>query len=229
MPKSNAYLRDCVEFMREWPDKSFDLAIADPPYGDAGAGFVDKRGRYGGRFDRYKKTDKAGNIIEIQWDSAPKDDFWKELFRVSKNQIIWGANHYSMPPTKCFVVWRKSSISEDFSMAMAEYAWTSFDTVPKVYEAMPQRNPDDINFHPTAKPIGLYSWLLRRYAAPGDVIFDPMMGSQSSRIAAFFAGLDYYGCEIDEEYFEKGNERFDRICNNINRIGDTVIVQPTLF
>ena len=229
MPISEVFNMDCVEYMKGLPDEHFSLAIADPPYGDASQGFIDKRGRYGGRFDRYKKRDRDGEIIEVDWDVAPSDEFWKELFRVSRNQIVWGANHFTMPPTKCFVVWRKATISEDFSMAMAEYAWTSFDTVPKVYEERPQRNPNDVNFHPTAKPPELYAWLYRRYAAPGDTIFDPMMGSQSSRIAAYFADLDYVGCEIDAEYFDKGNERFEHLCHGVTKVGETTIVQSSLF
>ncbi len=229
MPVSEVFNCDCLEYMKGLPDGHFSLAVADPPYGDAQQGFNDKRGRYGGRFDRYKKRDEGGRIQEVDWDIAPPEEFWEQLFRISKNQIVWGANHFVMPPTKCFVVWRKATISEDFSMAMAEYAWTSFDTVPKVYEAMPQRNPDDINFHPTAKPIGLYAWLYRHYAKEGDTVFDPMMGSQASRIAAFFAGLDFYGCEIDADYFRKGCERYDMLCNGVTKVGETTIVQPTLF
>ena len=226
---SEVFNCDCLAYMKGLPDGHFALAVADPPYADAGQGFHDKRGRYGGRFDRYKKRDEHGEILEVDWDVAPPQEFWDELFRVSQNQIVWGANHFSMPPTKCFVVWRKATISEDFSMAMAEYAWTSFDTTPKVYEAMPQRDQKDMNFHPTQKPIGLYAWLYRRYANPGDTIFDPMMGSQSSRIAAHFAGLDFYGCEIDKDYFEKGNERYERMCRGVEREGGITIIQPTLF
>lgn len=145
----------------------------------------------------------------IAWDTAPDEEFFKELRRVSRNQIIWGANYFpNMPPTRCFVVWRKLTISEDFSMAMAEYAWTSFNGNAKVYECAPQGKPGDERFHPTQKPVALYSWLLRRFWT-GGVVFDPMMGSQSSRIAAHFAGADFVGCELDPEYFAKGNARFD--------------------
>lgn len=226
---SEVYNRDCVEYMRGLPDGFFQLAVCDPPYGDAGQGFIDKRGRYGGRFDRYKKRDENGQIEEIEWDTAPGEDFFQELFRVSKNQIIWGANHFTMPPTKCFLVWRKLSITDAFSMTMAEYAWTSFDSVPKVFEAMPQRKKNDINFHPTAKPIELYSWIYRLYADKSGPVFDPMMGSKASRIAAYYAGIDYYGCEISEDYFRQGCDRFDLICRGVERIGNKEIIQQTLF
>ena len=104
----------------------------------------------------------------IAWDTAPDEEFFKELRRVSRNQIIWGANYFpNMPPTRCFVVWRKLTISEDFSMAMAEYAWTSFNGNAKVYECAPQGKPGDERFPPTQKPVALYSWLLRRFWTGG--------------------------------------------------------------
>lgn len=150
---------------------------------------------------------------------APPKEFFDELFRISRNQIIWGGNYFTLPPTRCFVVWRKLTISEVFTMAMAEYAWTSFQDNAKVFECAPQGKKSDTRFHPTQKPVELYSWLLQRYAKEGDKIFDPMMGSQSSRIAAYKLGFDYVGCELDKEYFAKGCERFDRECRGIT-IGD---------
>lgn len=220
---------DCIEFMRSLPDGHYTLAVCDPPYGDAGQGFVDKRGRYGGRFDRYRNVTDRGQIAEIAWDVAPRQEFFDELFRVSRSQIIWGANHFTMPPTKCFLVWRKTNITEAHTFAMCEYAWTSFSVTPKVYESVSLRNPNDLNFHPTQKPIGLYAWIYRLFTKGGDTIFDPMMGSQSSRIAAYFAGLDYEGCELDKYYFDKGCERYDIHCNGIEKIGDATLIQPTLF
>ena len=234
--------------MKTLPDKAFDLAICDPPYGGAndttinGGGAVRTEVRpiqvnhaFGGRFDRYNVLGQAargpantGGIIA--WDIAPNEDFFKELFRVSKNQIIWGANYFPyMPPTRCFVVWRKLTISEAFSMAMAEYAWTSFNGNAKVYEAMPQDKYGD-RFHPTAKPVGLYTWLLRQFAKEGDTIFDPMMGSGSSRIAAYNMGFDYTGCEINEIYFNKSCELFEKRCHGKTQLpsGET-LVQHSLF
>jgi site-specific DNA-methyltransferase (adenine-specific) len=146
----------------------------------------------------------------IAWDTAPDEDFFKELRRVSRNQIIWGANYFpNMPPTRCFVVWRKLTISEDFSMAMAEYAWTSFNGNAKVFECAPQGKPGDERFHPTQKPVALYSWLINRFWK-GGTIFDPMMGSQSSRIAAHFAGADFVGRELDPQYYDAGCARFEK-------------------
>ena len=144
----------------------------------------------------------------IAWDVAPGKEYFEELFRVSRNQIIWGGNYFDLPPTRCFLVWRKLTISESFSMAMAEYAWTSFNDNAKVFEFAPQGRPWDTRFHPTQKPIELYSWVFSRYAKDGDKILDTHLGSGSSRIAAYDAGLDFVGTEIDETYFRLQEERF---------------------
>ena len=115
---------DCLEFLREQPDKSFDLAVVDPPYGGANDLSINGGGRFGERFDRYKCSRTGGTYGKdiISWDVAPGAEYFRELFRVSKNQIIWGGNYFSLPPTRCFLVWRKLTISESFTMAMAEYA-----------------------------------------------------------------------------------------------------------
>ena len=220
MPISEVYNCDCLEYMKALPDKYFSLAIADPPYGDA----KDSVGRTGGTW-----AAKYGKTIN-EWDIAPSKEFFEELVRVSENQIIWGANYFpNMPPTRCFLIWRKLSISDSFTMAMAEYAWTSFDDNAKVIEIAPQGKKSDPRFHPTQKPIKLYAWLLQNYAE-GGVIFDPMLGSASSRIAAYKLGFDFVGCELNKEYFDKGVERFERECKGITRINDnTTIQQLQLF
>ena len=177
---------------------------------------------------RFGQTDSK--LQRIDWDVAPQQEFFDELFRVSKNQVIWGGNYFCLPPTRCFLVWRKLSISEKFSMAMCEYAWTSFNGNAKLFESVPQRGKYSGKFHPTEKPIALYNWILDLFAKDGDKIFDPMMGSQSSRCAAFLSGYDYCGCEIDEYYFNKGNEFFERICHGveIDEKGNKII-QTKLF
>lgn len=139
------------------------------------------------------------------WDVAPPAEYFRELARVSKNQIIWGGNYFDLPPTRCFLIWRKLTISDSFTMAMAEYAWTSFNANAKCFEYPPQ---DSSRFHPTQKPVALYRWIYKHYAKPGDKILDTHLGSGSSRIAAYDAGLDFVGCEIDKEYFDKQEERF---------------------
>ena len=221
---SEVYNCDCMKYMETIPDKYFDLVIADPPYSDPNK---DKIGRgksvcrIGGQWAK-----KYGEKIKV-WDVSPSEDFFKQLFRISKNQIIWGGNYYNLPPTRCFVVWRKLTISDKFSMAMAEYAWTSFQSNAKVFEFAPQGNKD--RFHPTQKPVMLYKWLLEHYAKKGDKIFDPMMGSGSSRIAAYSMGYDYYGCELDKDYFEAADKRFQKECNGIYYTPKGIVKQLSLF
>lgn len=160
-------------------------------------------------------AEKYGKKI-IAWDVAPRDDYFQELFRVSRNQIIWGGNYFSLPPTRCFLVWRKLTISEDFSMAMAEYAWTSLKGNAKVFECAPQGTAKTQRFHPTQKPVSLYTWILKRYAKPGMKILDTHVGSASSLIACHRAGLEYWGFEIDPIYFRKAEERLEREKAQVN-------------
>lgn len=229
-PTSNVFNVDCVEYMQKIQDDYFDLALADPPYSHGNSEAFIKGGRFHkGRFNRYRKVD--GNSIDIdEWDKTPDDEFFKQLFRVSKNQIIWGANYFDgMPATRCFVVWKKQ-IPENFSMAMCEYAWTSFQGNAKIFEYSQLSQKGDTRFHPTQKPIQLYQWLLKNYAKEGDKIFDPMMGSQSSRIAAYHMGYDYWGCEIEPLYFNKGNERFNAMCKGeIKLSSGATVTQLSLF
>lgn len=176
--------------------------------------------KYGNKpFSDSRTDDATVKYGRIEWDVAPKQEYFDELFRVSRNQIIWGGNYFSLPPTRCFVVWRKLSISERFSMAMAEYAWTSFNRNALVFEHTPQRGKHSGKFHPTEKPVVLYQWLLRHFANEGDRILDTHMGSQASRLAAWSMGYDYVGCEIDEYYFKRGCEFFDRETQGVQAVG----------
>lgn len=201
MTKDNITLihGDCMEYMRSLPDKAFELAIVDPPYSKAGGNV----GRTGGTW-----AAKYGTSIQ-DWDIAPSDEYFKELFRVSRNQIIWGGNYFSLPPTRCFLIWRKLSISENFTMAMAEYAWTSFDDNAKVFDCAPQGKKNDPRIHPCQKPIALYKWILERYAKQGDKILDTHLGSGSSAIAAYDLGFEFTGIEIDEDYYNASVKRFN--------------------
>lgn len=166
---------------------------------------MDRRGvtRTGGSWSK-----KYGKKI-IAWDVAPGDDYFTELFRVSRHQIIWGGNYFTLPPTRCFLVRHKLSISEAFSMAMCEYAWTNFDGNAKLFECAPQGTAQEKRFHPTQKPVKLYQWVLSRYAKEGDKILDTHVGSGSSLVACHRAGLQYWGFEIDKEYYEKARERLE--------------------
>lgn len=228
---SDVFNCDCVEYMRGLDDDYFDLAIADPPYSHDNSEAFIKGGRFHkGRFNRYRKVN--GIDIDIdEWDKTPSDEFFEQLFRVSKNQIIWGANYFDgMPPTRCFLVWKKQ-IPENFSMAMCEYAWTSFQGNAKVVEFSQLSKKGDERFHPTQKPIELYGWILRNFAKEGDRIFDPMAGSFSSRIACWKLGFDYVGCEVEPLYFNKGNERFEKMCKGVIRQdnGKSIVEQSLFF
>lgn len=222
---NQAFNMDCLEAMREMPDNAFDLAVVDPPYGDGLDGGGNSWNRFGERFDRYKQ-DGGGNFPRlhgcpdgwkmggkvwkkiIAWDVAPGEEYFKQLFRVSRNQIVWGGNYFELPRTRCFLVWRKTNVPENFTMAMAEYAWTSFNANAKVFNFSAVGIPG--RFHPTQKPIELYDWIFRLYAKEGFKILDTHMGSGSSRIAAYKAGLDFTGYEIDEQYFRLAEERFEK-------------------
>jgi site-specific DNA-methyltransferase (adenine-specific) len=144
----------------------------------------------------------------IAWDIAPGKEYFEELFRVSRNQIIWGGNYFELPPTRCFLIWRKLTISESFSMAMAEYAWTSFNQNAKVFECVPQ-DSTGTRFHPTQKPVRLYEWVLDKFAKPGDIILDTHAGSASSLVACHKTGHKYVGFEIDKQYYAKAKKRLE--------------------
>ena len=157
-------------------------------------------GQWAGKYEK-------GTLNCQHWDVAPPPEYFRELARVSKNQIIWGGNYFDLPPTRCFLVWRKATISENFSMAMAEYAWTSFNENAKVFERAPQ---DPGRFHPTQKPVELYLWTLNLFAKPGDKILDTHAGSASSLVACHRLGFQYVGFEIEPAYYEKARDRLER-------------------
>ncbi len=199
MPISEVKCCDCMDFMAQFPDKFFDLAIVDPPYG-IGISNAREIGYRG-----------MNVFTPKQWDNEPPDEvYFNELFRVSKNQIIWGGNYFPLKPSRCFIIWDKGEGFYNRSYAEAELAWTSFDANVKIFKRDPLAQGDYRGkIHPTQKPVALYIWLLENYAKPGDKILDTHMGSQSSRIAAWKMGFDYWGCEIDQEYFDQGCARFE--------------------
>lgn len=192
-----AYNMDCMEYMKTVPDKYFDLAVVDPPYG------IDKAFSATSRIAKYGQT-KTVN------DEKPSPEYFAELFRVSKNQIIWGYNHLSdmLPSTKEFLFWYKHQPVESY--ADGELAWTSFVKTAKCfdYAYFGNINAEPNRIHPTQKPVALYRWIYQNYAKDGDKILDSHLGSGSSRIAAYDAVLDFVGLEIDKEYFDKQEERF---------------------
>lgn len=189
---------DCLEAMRKMKDGEFDLAVVDPPYG------IEKGFQATSRIAKYGQMDSVN-------DAKPSKEYFTELFRVSKNQIIWGYNHLSdlLPSTKVFIFWYKHQPVDSYSDG--ELAWTSFTKTAKCfdYPFFGGAGADkDGRIHPTQKPIALYRWIYQHYAKPGDKILDTHLGSGSSRIAAYDAGLDFVGYEIDKEYFDKQEERF---------------------
>ena len=163
----------------------------------------------------------------IAWDIAPGEDYFNELFRVSRNQIIWGANYFRLPPSRNFVVWDKPNISESFTMASVEYAWVSINGNAKIWRGCP--NGQAGRFHPTQKPIALYEWLLSRFAKPGDRILDTHVGSASSLIACRRAGLPYWGFEIDPDYYRLASERLERETAQISMLDVAPETQEQLF
>lgn len=188
------YNMDCMDGMKQFPDKYFDLAIVDPPYG---IGINNNMGR--------RKGDKKSTYPKAYWDDKPPTkEYFDELFRVSKHAIIWGGNYFELPPTKCFIVWRKPQISENVSFSMVEYAWTNFNETAKEWIGM---SNETNRIHATQKPVALYSWVLGRYAKEGDKILDTHAGSASSLVACYKGGFDFIGFELDEYYYSLANER----------------------
>jgi site-specific DNA-methyltransferase (adenine-specific) len=200
--KSEVFNEDCMELMAQYPDKYFDLAVVDPPYG---ININESIGRY--------KNQKHSGHKKAVWDNkTPCCEYFNELFKVSKNQIIWGGNYFDLPPTKCFLIWDKE-FSENLSFSMYEYAWTSFNKTSKGFKFNPAG--DRPKMHPTQKPVKLYDWIFKNYAKEGDKILDTHLGSGSSRIAAHKAGLDFVGCELDKEYFDDQEKRFKEFVSQL--------------
>ena len=205
--KSEVFLMDCMEGMKQYPDKYFDLACVDVPYGIDMDG-----GKIGGN-----NLGEAKDYIKKSWDKeAPDTAYFKELCRVSKNQIIWGANHFiaNIPNanSSCWIVWDKDNTG---NFADCELAWASFKTtVRKVkirWNGMLQQNmkEKEMRIHPTQKPVQLYDWIFKNYASEGQKILDTHLGSQSSRISANKNKLHFTGFELDPDYFRDGNKRYE--------------------
>lgn len=219
-----AYCMDCMKAMRQMPDKCFDLCVADPPYG---------RKEHGGKCRSGYVTQKNGTKLFVQdgryekknWDTAvPPHEYFEQLFRVSKNQIIWGCNYFT---AECFgsgrIVWDKCNGESDQSdceiaynsttsrVDLFRFMWSGMMQGKSVTEGHIMQGNKALNekrIHPTQKPVALYRWIFQHYAKPGDKILDTNLGSGSSRIAAYDAGLDFVGFEIDKDYFEKQEKRF---------------------
>ena len=203
---SEVYLMDCIEGMKHYPDKYFDLACIDPPYG-IGHSLLsgEKRG------SKFVRTER-----HVDWDILPTDEFWIELFRVSKNQIIWGGNYFldNLPSTKGMIIWDKIQM---FSGADFEFAWTSFDNSAKAFRMSRVEAYGNIDkIHPTQKPISLYDFCFQfAKLEAGAKVLDTHLGSGSSRISANKNGLNFVGFEVDEEYFNKSCKRYDDFVSQV--------------
>jgi site-specific DNA-methyltransferase (adenine-specific) len=202
--KSEIFNMDCIEGMKQYPDKYFELAIVDPPYG------ININVSIGRR-----KGDKKSDYHKFAGDdlSIPTIDYFNELFRISNNQIIWGGNYMTefLKPSACWLLWDKG-FSEDVTFAQFELAWTSFNSSAKKYD----KTPNQLNrIHPTQKPVGLYKWILNKYAKQGDKILDTHLGSGSSRIACYDLGFEFIGFELDKDYFDASQKRFQQHINQL--------------
>jgi len=192
---------DNMQLMARYPDKYFDLTIVDPPYG----------------IERFKNVTsnpsdkdvhaKRFQRMETVNNEKPNDNYWNELFRVSKNQIIWGANNFQLPPSEYFIVWNKKQTVENF--ASAEYAWTNVKKPAQIFDYSIHKHNQVNKVHPTQKPVALYKWILDKYAKEGDKILDTHLGSGSIAIACHDYGFDLTACELDKEYFDKAMQRIN--------------------
>lgn len=216
MAESIVYNIDCMEAMRKMPDKCFDLAVVDPPYYSG----PEKRGYYG------RKVSKIGvhrdYPISPSWE-LPGEEYFRELIRISKNYIVWGCNYFSFHFSPGRIVWDKCNAGSSFSDC--ELAATSVHNSTRIFRFMwngmmqgksiaegnvmqGNKQKNEVRIHPTQKPVLLYTWIFQKYAKQGDKILDTHLGSGSSRIAAYDAGLDFVGFEINKEYFDLQEERF---------------------
>jgi len=185
---------DCLEFMKQVPDDYFDLVLTDPPYG---IGISSNPIR--------QKHDKK------EWDNfTPSKEHFNEIMRISKNQIIWGGNYFSLPPSKNFLIWDKKQ-SYDFSLAMCEMAWTSYDFPAKMYSYA--NRGDEEKKHPSQKPIRLIDFCINFSRSRSEIktVFDPFMGSGTTAIACKSLGLDWCGCELEADYVEIANKRLEAV------------------
>jgi site-specific DNA-methyltransferase (adenine-specific) len=203
---SQVFNMDCLEGMKQYPDKYFELAIVDPPYGIK---------MHGGSRQYNTYTNK-------EWDNGiPPKEYFEELRRVSENQIIWGGNYFTefLYPSRCWMIWDKTLHGNTF--ADGEMAWTSFDKNTRILDLNINANQGK-RFHPTQKPVKLYKWVLDNLAKQGDKILDTHLGSGSSRIACYEAGYDFTGYELDKEYFDASEERFQKYISQGNMFREAV-------
>jgi site-specific DNA-methyltransferase (adenine-specific) len=234
MPVSEVFNSDCLEGMKQYPDKYFDLAIVDPPYGinapNMQMGSNPNRSRSDGHGsgpgistskkvkNRLQRLNGCGGKLKnrilnksvIEWDNEiPSPEYFAEVMRISKNQIIWGGNYFPLPPTRCVICWDKMQPWDNFSQW--EMAWTSFDKPAKMFRYSNTGGANsETKIHPTQKPIKLYDYLYHTFAEPGQRILDTHLGSGSNRISADKFGVDFIAFEINKMHFEDQEKRFQQ-------------------
>jgi site-specific DNA-methyltransferase (adenine-specific) len=212
---STVFNEDCMTVMARYPDKFFDLAVVDPPYGIKAGNVYSEKSKVHGNSNAPRKAYK------IEWDNEiPEQQYWDELFRVSKNQIVWGGNYMTeyLPPSSGWIAWKKRDVKLDFNQL--EFAWTSnlktgFADILWSGYWQPDMKNKEVRIHPTQKPKQLYDWIFANYASEGNLILDTHLGSGSSRIAAHKAGLSFVGCEIDKDYFDAQEKRFKEFVSQL--------------
>lgn len=197
----NLNLGDCLEAMRAMPDNSYDLAIVDPPYG----------------IERFKNVTKTPSVKDVHAkrfqrmesvnNTKPNKQYWKELFRVSKNQIIWGANNFELPPSEYFLCWNKNQAMPNFATLELAYVSMGLKKPAKLFTYSIHKHNQTNKIHPTQKPVRLYEWLLDNYAKEGDRILDTHLGSGSIALACHNRGFSLDAYEIDKEYYNAATER----------------------
>ena len=192
---------DNMQLMARYPDNYFDLAIVDPPYGIE---------RFKNRVELSNRLCKSAKLNE--WDVKPNKEYFNELFRISKFQIIWGANNFTLPESEYFVIWDKQQTVDNF--ASAEYAWTNCKKPAQVFrysihKTMADRKKEGGKIHPTQKPVKLYEWLLMNYAKENDKILDTHLGSGSIALACHNLKFDLVACELDKEYYDAAIKRLN--------------------
>ena len=225
---NNFYNVDCMEVLKLMPDKSIDLCIVDPPYGIGvgSMGYTNGVSMVGNALAKRKNYRKSDGL---QWDNQPPtQDYFNELIRISKNQIIWGGNYFSdkLKPSKAFIVWdKRCDDNMKNSFADCEYAWCSIGNgrmFRYMWNGMLQgdmKNKEN-RIHPTQKPVALYEWLLNNYAKKGDKILDTHTGSASSLIACYNLRFDYVGFELDKDYYEQASKRLEAHKSQLNMFND---------
>jgi site-specific DNA-methyltransferase (adenine-specific) len=200
---------DCMEYMATLPDKAFELAVVDPPYGIKEPAF--RRNDKNAPSKKATKT-KEYNVAVFNQD-VPSDEYFDELFRVSNNQIIWGGNYFGLRASRCWIVWDK--VTYDAQWADGELAWTSFKSSVRIFQfawngmIQGDMKNKEVRIHPTQKPKQLYKWLLREFAQHGDRILDTHGGSRSLAIACHEMGFDHVSCELDDDYHRDSVKRYE--------------------